>query len=556
MSSQDPKKAAILSHISDMFFIASIHNNSLSAHAQEFITNAARAYHLTDRELQQCFHNMGNSSSAVPHSEDDRLLYIKQLLVTALMDGSIYPEQQAYAADVCRLYSFNNPEDMVVRMARQIIREFHNDSSGIADDDTISEEEYQKNLSLRIREGKVCLERYQIPSAFDYLVYPALADATARKLFSRIIYNVYPLFMLRPEQTRQLQTLAEQGHGIAQYAYGRYHQLVRPCDNSLELAAKWLKTAMDHGIADAKCSYALMIRDGLLGMADHDEFIRLRNEAYKEESIHAFCNLTNEIIRGTTNTPADPEGMIDILEDILLNEQGQECTNSLLVEPIYYNLLGKAYQATGQNKKAEHAFINAIHMGHYESMRNLILLTCYDSEYKPVNIMTLKEYTRIGCEHNDAACYSYRADIPGRSTAQIRQDLETAYRLGDDDAPYILGSYCYYGEKGFSTDYKQAWKWFSLGAQYNSSACYAMLATMIDEKHCPNPKATHAFAAYCRLNALRLGDLDQLEAVIEAYDRGMLSAYRKEIEKYHLPLYQDMLREQQDEDDGRYDAWI
>lgn len=556
MHTSTQKKEAILSHISDMFFIAFMCNNSLSANTQKFITDMAHAYRITDDEINQCFQHMGQNNCTAPHSEDDRLLFIRHLLTVALMDGSLQPEQQAFAADVCKAYGFHNTKDMVTRYAQQIIREYQNDVKGTHNNDAISEEEYQKDLSHRIREGKICLERYQIPSAFDYLVYPALADATARKLFSRIIYNVYPLFMLRPEQTRLLQTLAEQGHGIAQYAWGRYHLLVRPCNNSLELAAQWLKAAMNHGIADAKLSYALMIRDGLLGMADRDEFLRLREQAYNDDSTQAFVNTINELIYGSPYTRPDPMEVISIMQDILTDEQGNECTDSLKVEPVYYNLLGRAYQATGQNQKAEHAFINAIQMGHYESMRNLILLTCYDSEYKPVNIMALKEYTRIGCEHNDAASYSYRPDIPGRSTAQIREDLETACRLGDDDAPYLLGCYCYYGEKGFPTDYKQAWKWFSLGTRYNSSACYAMLATMTDEGHCPYPKDTAAFAACCRLNALRLGDPDQLEAVIEAYDRGLLSAYREEIEKYHLPLYQDLLREQQDEDDGRYDAWV
>lgn len=298
-----------------------------------------------------------------------------------------------------------------------------------------------------------------------------------------------------------------------------------------------------------------MIRDGLLGNADHDEFCRLREQAYEDDSTQAFVNTINELIYGSPYTRPDPMEIISIMQDILTDEQGNECTDSLKVEPVYYQLLGKAYQATGQNKKAEHAYINAIQMGHYETMSLLIYLICYNDDGQLTNLLALKEYTRIGCEHNDAGSYCCRADIPGRSTAQIQQDLEKACLLGSDTAPYLLGCYYYYGEKGFAVNHNKAWKWFTAGTRYNNADCYAMMATMIEEGNCPQ-KIPDNFAALCHLNALRLGNSDQLQPVTEAYNRGELNTFRNEIKKYYLPLYNTSPHEDREDDDGRYDAWV
>ena len=86
---------------------------------------------------------------------------------------------------------------------------------------------------------------------------------------------------------------------------------------------------------------------------------------------------------------------------------------------------------------------------------------------------------------------------------------------------------------------------------------YTMMAKMIAEGRAPG-QYDETFQHMCELKALRLGDEEQLDAVVEAYKAGALTEYAAEIEQYYLPAYEEKheLDDMYDEeDDGRYDAW-
>ena len=413
-----------------------------------------------------------------------------------------------------------------------------------------------------ITKGAECLMDNDMSGAFEQLFYAALADETARKLFMCIPRGVYPSFMLTDEQVAEMKKVADKGYAIAMYALGRYHLLVQPDDDSLDKASDLFVAAAKGGIGEALLGTALLYRDGHFGEADFDRYISLRDEAIEQGSVKAFYMKAKDIINGTNGYEADPKQVLDEFSDIVKDATGEANKDIFVFEPEYYDLLGRAYEALGDIDKAEEAYIQAVSMGYYESLAQLIYMMCYDEDGNLVEKEMYDKYIEIGCEHNDAYCFTLRGDIKdedyealdprekAKKTAQIKADLEKAYDLGDNIAPLILGNNYYYGSLGFEKNNEKAWKWYNSGAVYSSPSCYDMMATMIEDGNCPR-KYDEEYRAYCVLCAYRLGDDDRLEDVVIDYQNGLLDNYKDEIKKYYLPRYEDMAPD----DDGRFDAW-
>ena len=62
---------------------------------------------------------------------------------------------------------------------------------------------------------------------------------------------------------------------------------------------------------------------------------------------------------------------------------------------------------------------------------------------------------------------------------------------------------------------------------------------------------------FYELQALRLGDTEMLETVVDSYEHGHLTDFAAEIEKYYIPELARQRQEKYDDwdDDGRFDAW-
>ena len=128
-----------------------------------------------------------------------------------------------------------------------------------------------------------------------------------------------------------------------------------------------------------------------------------------------------------------------------------------------------------------------------------------------------------------------------------------AYALGDEFAATMMGYNYYDGDNGFEQDNDEAWKWFNRGAHWEDYNGFAMIAQMIENGDAPKQYG-QAEADYCYLQALRRGDDDQINTVVEIYRYGGLTEFGEEIETLYEPKYEDPDDEPED-DDGRWDAW-
>ena len=559
----NPTKRAQLAHITNLISMARL-DGTITANEEEYIMLVAKEFGLTQSEIDQCYKNSDRLIIEVPKTDEDKVEYLKNVVSMMLSDGGIDQQKRNLAERICEKFGYKGKETVDL-LYNDLVKEAQEFESDNKDEQTeMSEEEFRVMVQNRIAEGAKCLLNNDMSGAFEQLLYASMADETARRLFMRIPRAVYPMFMLTDAQVDEMKELTAKGYAVAKYALGRYHQLVQPDDDSLEQARDLFISAAEGGLAEALFGVALLYRDGNYEEADRDKYLSLRQEAIEKGSIKAFYMYAKDIIYGNNDYEADPKTVINFVNDLVKGATGKESEDIFGYEPEYFDLLGRAYEELGNIEKAEEAYIQAVSLGNFESLANLINMMCYDNEGNLVEEAMFNKYIEIGIQHNDAFCFTllgnvneedYNALNPrekAKKTTEIKANLEKAYQLGDTFAPLLLGNNYYYGNLGFEENDEEAWKWYNLGALYGSSECYGMLVTMIDEGHCPR-KTDDKFRAFCALSAYRHGDDSYLDDVIEAYDNGFLNGYKNEIEKYYLPIYES---QNPSDDDGRFDPWV
>lgn len=554
---RNPTKRTQMAHVTNLISMARL-DGQLTQNEMDYILAVAKEHNLTQAELDQCMKDSDNLVIEVPQSEEDRIEYMKDLVSMVFSEGGIDQQKRIFAEHICEKFGYDGKETVDI-LYDELMKEI-NDSEQDGNEG-MTEEEFHEEVQRCLEKSVGCFMNNDMSGVFDQLLYASLADSSSRRLFLRIPGYVYPMFMITDKQVDELKKTSDKGFSIARYTLGRYYQLVRPSRENMKKARELFDAAAAKGLGDAFCGLALLARDGWYEEADTDKYNALLDKAIENNSHKAFYFRGKDIIYGFNGRQADPQWVIDTLTDILKDATWEEEKDILNYEPDDFDLLGRAYEETGQRDKAEEAYIHAISMGYYEALSHLATMMCCDEDGNVVEKKSFDEYIGIGIEHNDAWSFAMRGNVSEeeydalsskekvRKTAEIRSDLEKACKLGDDIAPYLLGCHYYFGTNGFAEDDEAAWKWFNLGSAYGSSSCFSMMAQMISEGHCPK-KVSERFHAYCLLCACRFGDESKLEDVIEAYRDGLLDDFKNEIEKYYIPRYNDIIPAYEEPDDS------
>lgn len=404
--------------------------------------------------------------------------------------------------------------------------------------------------TIQIANGKKALIDYDISKAFDYLFIPALTDEKAQEFFMRIINTHVRLYHINKQQVALLKEHAEKGNAMAQYAYGRYLEAIRPDDKALEQADAYFKSADAAGYPDGLYAQSLLYKAGHYGMVDREEANRMIDDAAARGSIQAKRVQYQRYIFGWDGVEPNPQKAID---DIRKKIGDNESDDIAVVNPMLYNLIGQAYEELDDLENAEKYYRKSIRMGYIESYNDLSFLHVNHNEPDADDII------EEGCKAGDARCFVYRAarlmdDYDNRNereqkklTERIKQDLKTAVEKGDDEAHYYLGCAYYYENYGFEKDNAEAWNWFFEGTKHDNGNAYGMLALMISQEDNPY-EVSDGLLEYCTIMALRNGDQDMLSAVVESYRNGEFTDYAAEIERYYIPEYDSLPHEEDDED--------
>ncbi len=338
----------------------------------------------------------------------------------------------------------------------------------------------------------------------------------------------------------------------AKFVLGRWHYLLMPREDSAVLAEKYIREAVEGGVADAyeTLSYMFTVGDTAEDTVDLEKAARLRDEAISRGSEAARMRFARNRIAGILLAPEEPAKVAREIEKILSEEEDPN--------PGWYSVLAYAYEVLGKAEEAKKTYEEGIAHG---SKRCYSELACW---YRERGME--EEYDKTmeaGIKAGFGFCYTFHADLDEEEyekktpelqryfTRFIRDRLLQGLKRGDGACAYYLGLNYFYGYLGFEDEERtEAGKYLERGMQLGDSCCYSLVADIL-EMGTPSDEDRRD-AAHFRLKALRLGNDTVLSKVIIAYRRGLLDKYQDEIEKYWLPEdYDDY-----EEDDGRFDAYV
>lgn len=119
---------------------------------------------------------------------------------------------------------------------------------------------------------------------YNEIIENALADGgpkseAERIYFLRVFYTRHCIFKLSAQSLDLIERAANNGNSYAQFAYGRYHIVVKPCEDSATISIDYFKKAQAGGVADATASLAEAWRYGDAGTVNHELFDQLLEEA-------------------------------------------------------------------------------------------------------------------------------------------------------------------------------------------------------------------------------------------------------------------------------------
>ena len=424
-------------------------------------------------------------------------------------------------------------------------------------------------LMANIVRGKEALEKHAIAEAFDSLFVPSLFDSHAMRLMYKLVNHYHRMRRITAEQIKrnEVEDYAQQGYPMAQYVLGRYHQNCKPDTDSIEKAKQWLEAASKAGISDAAASQAVMVVDGYYGPVDMDLYRKIMSFGLEKAYTSDYCSFSlfsmlRELVFGHFDTMPDPQKAIEMIKDIIGPEESDDID---VVDPAYYKILGEAYLELDDDQKARDYFAKAVDMGYVECCSNMALIMPPDESFTHAAWEHWEEINMIGCRCGDprsfllaSICFETPYDkLPDNEkqerTSQIKETLMKAYSLGDETAATTMGYNYYYGDNGFEQDNDEAWIWFTRAALWEDCRGFAMAAEMIENGDAPKPYGQEE-ADYWYLQALRRGDDDQIDKVVEIYRMGGLTDFAEEIETLYEPKYEGPWDEPED-DDGRWDAW-
>ena len=559
LSNTAPSKRSLMSNITNLMIIACI-DGQVTEEEKRLIANIAQSYGLSQEEFAECGRRCDECLQKnqlpidVPESDEAKVGFIRNLVVTMMIDGQISDDERQVIEIIAERFGFKAKE-FVDYLIQNIAEEFqkHGGSapSGSQPQEEMpqqDEEEFRKEIAKRVALGREAMLKNDIPTAFDNLLDAALVDKEACMLFIELLTMEKRFYQITEAQVERMEALAEKGYVVAQYALGRYHQARRPEKDSIDKALALFNNAAEAGLPDAIAARALLMFHGLLKEVDKDLFNQEMQDALEKGSNIAAFFLYRAVVFGLHGYESDPQGVIDNIKKWLGDKESEDPAE---VSPIYYQILAMAYDMLDETEKAKEYYLKCIRMGRTDLYSDYIIAAYYDDDFQPIDEGEVMKALEEGIKMGDPYCYVLRADIyemhyddstdekeKEMLSAKIAEDLKAASALGEGGALVEFGLHSYFGEYGFKEDNETAWNCFVNATDMNMAKAWTMIHEMIENNEMPGERPSSDFLNYCRLMSVRLGDDELLPVLIYNYYKGTMRQYQNEIKKYYLPRYE------------------
>lgn len=358
--------------------------------------------------------------------------------------------------------------------------------------------------------------------------------------------------------------LSKSDNPVCKYAYGQCLCRTHIDEKSLKTATECFRYASDNGVADALAMLSVLYYKGEYYDEDKNALVfdrtishTLNEEAIRRGSMLAKLIRNQHLFLGTEHLAAD--------EDAAIAEAEAEAeANAPKASLLWLEQLGWFYDMQKKYDKAIEAYEKCIEGGLLYPFYDLALIYLdlnktehYDSLMLEGIKKNVPKCMAWGFEHN-TKWDSLDSKEQNKIHRQLRQNLETGIEMGDGICAFIL-AYCYtYGEMGFDQNLKKGFNTALIGARLHDKECCGLIADIMNDKELSealpkNMRMSETDILMMELRALRYGNDDMLDRVLDNADAYIIMGYQDEIESVWEPRW-DRLNDDYD-DDGRYDAW-
>lgn len=352
---------------------------------------------------------------------------------------------------------------------------------------------------------------------------------------------------------------ANEGDPVACYKLAQILLAWRDTDDYLDQVEPLLATAAEGGVIDAYVAKAaILCEEGMLPemFLDAQELLEF---ALENKSEYATKVYIENIIFGKWGYEVDLDKAIELLSELLQTSDN----------PMWHHMMGLATEIKDGLYFSTVWYEGAVNGGYDDAWYNLAVARAFDDDYELEDEEWYKETLQEGIDRNDTtslvhyACHIAKdweemSDEDAAEKAALANSIisayDTGYKAGLPVACYLLGKVYENGLYGQDVDYGMAMEIYKRGVLFNSVICVEAMYDMLQNDFFAALDEDNELSDQCALKGARGGSERLVVATVDAYYEGRLKEYADEIEKYFIPIYNDMADSEMD-DDGRYDAW-
>ena len=334
-----------------------------------------------------------------------------------------------------------------------------------------------------------------------------------------------------------IEVLSGSDDPYAMYGYASWLATNNRNNDDINKAFDLYAKAAEGGCTDALMGESLLWSNGIGGLVDSQRAANLRDEAVaKGSEFAAMCQARNRIAGFNANK--EPE---QVLEEIK-----HRINTDTDLNPNWYGIMAYAYETLDDLENAKKMYHEAIERG--EERAYFFLAYLYKNEgdtdtYRKLMLEGIERGCALCCildaDMDEEAFYELSLNKQTQTRREITKRLKRGIELGEGLCAYYLAINYYHGDLGFKRDLNKAFKYAQEGYRLGDACCCNLIVDMQDDETPKGFKLNEKQMAFMRLEALRLGDDDQLAKVVKAYHEGLytVEAIQEEIRREWLPKY-------------------
>lgn len=354
-------------------------------------------------------------------------------------------------------------------------------------------------------------------------------------------YDLGSICSIPAEELESVEEQANAGDPVSCCKLALILLAMHDTDDYIERAHELLKTASAAGVADADAAIGIMMFKGQIEPYNPLEAASVIEKAILANSTLAVAFQLRNILYGRYGYTQNIEKVATIVDNLI---------NSM-PNPYWYGLKGEVLSYQNKHIESEEWFQKAVDAGLVSFYSDLALARGFDDECNYRDYQAFADTTLEGHAAGDATCFYFYVldrmpEYDQFEDPETREEFRSAIIQGLEEkadehhalSMELLGDIYREGQMDVPVDMVKAWKYYMQGSGYYRDSCFEKMYDMLDAGQIELAAMSKEDAMdLCMMNGARLHNEKLLRAAVEAYKKGRLTRFAREIELYHIHAY-------------------